>query len=254
MALRSLKAGAALDEAAKPAHTRRALCFQATGFPSISISSDLDRLAWWARTFAHEQLPYAVKLALDATAADAAADVTKAQASAFDRPTAFTQRAWSVWRASKAKLEARVFAKDAQAKYLRWQVAGGDRAPNRRALRLPTAVQLDAHGNIPRGEIARLVQLAKAGKRLTKKRGAKLGVSSKVDLMYGEPGDGRPAGIYKRVGSGDQQRLVPLVVFPQRSARYTARLPIEAIVRGVVRARFAAHFRSAWAQARSTAR
>ena len=223
-------------------------------FPSISISSDVDRLAWWARTFGHEQLPYAVALAINGVAKDAAQELEAQQRTIFDRPTSFTQRAWSVWRADKRRLESRVFAKDAQAKYLHWQVAGGSRQPTRRALRLPTAVQLDAHGNIPKGEITRLVAAAKAGKRLTKRRGQRIGVSSKVDLMYGEPGDARPAGIYKRVGQGDSARLIPLIVFPQRAARYQPRLPMERIVRQVVRARFASHFSLAWTEARRTAR
>lgn len=223
-------------------------------FPTISVRSDLDQLAAWAIRMGSDQLPYATSVALNAVAKDAADAVTREMPRELDRPTSFTMRAWSVWRASKNNLTAAVFAKDAQAKYLRWQVAGGSRAPNRKALRLPADIKLDAFGNLPRGEIARLVRLAQAGKRVTRRRGERIGVSSKLDLFYGDPGNGMPPGIYKRVVQGERHILVPIIVFPAQPARYTPRLPLASIVQREVKARFPTRFAEAWRLALRSAR
>jgi len=85
-------------------------------------------------------------------------------------------------------------------------------------------VQLNQYGNIPAGLIRQLVARAKAGKRATKTQARRFGVSQQLDLFYGEPGDGRPAGIYKRIViSSTRHQLVPIVVFPKQSARYTTK-------------------------------
>lgn len=223
-------------------------------FPTISVKEDIDSLARWARFVASDQLPFATALALTQTARDAADAVTAALPDYLDKPTPFTRRAFRVRRAEKRNLTASVYAMDAQAQYLFWQVEGGVRQPTRVAQKLPTAIKLNEFGNIPKGEIARLIQLAQAGKRLTKARGARLGISSEVDLYYGDPGNGMPVGIYKRVVVGSQHKLIPLVVFPKRGVHYAPRLPMRAIVERTVRARFAARFSAALDQALRSAR
>ena len=222
--------------------------------PVISVSHNLRQLADRAKSIAADQLPFATALALTTTAREAADEVTRRMPRYLDRPTPFTMRAWRVARATKRDLTATVYAMDAQAAYLRWQVAGGDRAPARVALKLPVDIKLDQFGNIPRADLKRLIALAQQGKKLTRVRGAKLGISSKVDLFYGDPGHGLPVGIYKRVGNDGAHHLVPLVVFPRPAAHYKARLPLREIVSDVVRARFASNFGAAMAQARRTAR
>lgn len=223
-------------------------------FPSISIKHDLDEVARWARRIAADQVPFATALALTRTVEQAAAELTRELPRALDKPTPFTLKAWSIRRATKIDQTAVVFAKDAQEQYLQWQVFGGDRAPNKKAQRLPTAIKLNEFGNIPRGEIKRLVKLAQEGKRLTRARGAKLGISNKVDLFYGDPGNGMPPGVFKRVVHGNTHQLVPLVVMPQRAVHYKARFPMRDIVLRVVRSRFAANYAEAWAQALRSAR
>lgn len=223
-------------------------------FPTISISSDLEKHARWARFMAADQVPFATALALTRTAQDAEKELTAELPRQLDKPTPFTMRAWGVSKATKKALTAAVYAKDAQAKYLRWQVYGGQRAPARVSQKLPTAIKVNEFGNIPKGEIARLVKLAQEGKRLTRARARRLGVSNQVELFYGDPGEGRPAGVYKRVQQGAEHHLVPLVVFPRVPAQYRPRLPMQAIVERVVRARFGANYRDAWAQALRSAR
>jgi hypothetical protein len=223
-------------------------------FPSINVKHDIDRMGQWALAMAAEQLPFATALALTRTASDAANELTRELPKHLDKPTPFTMRAFSVARADKRTLTAAVFAKDAQAAYLRWQVDGGSRPPSKVAQRLPNAIKLNDFGNIPRGEIARLIKLAQAGQRLTRARGRRLAISSKVDLFYGDPGNGMPPGVFKRVVQGTEHKLIPLVVFPKQAAQYKARLPMHAIVERVVRDRFPANFSAALDQALRSAR
>jgi len=179
----------------------------------ISIKIDTSGLERQLKALANDQVPYATAVALTRTAQDAAKELNAELPKHLDNPTPFTRQAFTMRRATKRDLRAVVLAKPAQAKYLQYQVHGGSRAPNKKAQRLPSQIKLNAFGNIPRGEIVRLIALAKAGKRLTKAKGRKLGVSSKINLFYGDPGNGRPPGIYKRVVNGEQQMLVPLIVF-----------------------------------------
>lgn len=220
----------------------------------ITVKVDAARLERRLQAIAGDQVPFATALALTNTARDCSKALTEELPKHLDNPTPFTLKAFTIERAEKATLRARVFAKDAQGRYLKWQIDGGDRAPSRKLQRLPAEITLNAYGNLPAGEIKRLVALAKAGKRVSKARGAKVGVSSKVDLFYGDPGGGRAVGIYKRIVKGDQEFLVPLVIMPQGPVKYRPRFPAEQIVRGTAARVFPERFREAMRRAVSTAK
>lgn len=167
----------------------------------------------------------------------------------------FTRQAFYFTRADKQRLMAEVGIKRLQAEYLGYQVQGGERRPKRQALRLPSVVQLTGQGNLPAGTIGRLIARAKAGKRTTKAQAKRFGVSSELDLFYGDPGDGRPVGIYKRVViSATKHQLIPVVVMPKRSARYTVRFDFHGLARRKALAAFEPALRRAWARALATAR
>lgn len=202
-----------------------------------------------------DQYPFAVATALT-RAVRAARDAMPREAdAAFDKPTPFTRSAFYFVPATKLRLLATVGVKDIQARYLVWQVQGGRRQPTRKALRLPAVVQLNEYGNLPRGIIRQLVARAQAGKRATKTQARRFGVSQELDLFYGEPGDGRPAGIYKRVPlPGSKNRLVPVVVFPSVPAQYEARLDFYGAAARVVSATFDRALVEAMARAKATAR
>lgn len=203
----------------------------------------------------HPQFQFAAAKALTDTMRAVREAMPAEVESALDRPTSFTKSGFFMQGANKAKLEASVGIKDRQAEYLKYQVEGGNRAPKRQALRLPAVVQLDGAGNLPAGTIRRLIERARAGKRATKAQGRRFGVSAQVDLFYGEPGDGRPAGIYKRVPMGDgRQRLVPIVVFPRQEARYERRFDFYGYAERIVTRTFSVTFESAWAEAIRTSR
>lgn len=220
----------------------------------ISVKVDISGIERRAQFLHQDQVPYATAVALTRTAQDAASALNAELPRYIDRPTSFTQKAFTQHRATKRDLQAVVFAKDIQAKYLRYQVFGGERAPNKKAQKLPSNIKLNEFGNIPRGEIARLIAFAKAGKKLTKARGKRLGISSKLDLFYGDPGNGRLPGIYKRVVQGERHILVPLIVFPAQKVHYKPRFPMCAIVQRVVDQRFRTHFATALREATATAR
>lgn len=221
----------------------------------ISIKVDISGLERMAQMLHSEQVPFATAVALTRTAQDAANELNTVVPRYIDRPTPFTQKSFTQSRATKRDLRAVVFVKDIQAKYLRYQILGGNRAPDKIANKLPSTINLNEFGNIPRGEIAKLIALAKAGKRLTKARGKRLGISNKLDLFYGDPaGTGMPPGIFKRVVNGDRNILIPLVVFLKKPAHYKPIFPMREIVQRVVQQKFAINFKIAFADAIKTAR
>ncbi len=215
----------------------------------ISLTSNVDAVLGEVRRL-HPQWKFAAALALTRAAAATRAELPAVVEAVLDRPTPFTRAAFAFTPARKDRLEASVYIRPIQAEYLRYQVEGGTRRPKRIALRLPAVVDLTEHGNLPAGLIRALVARARAGKRATKSQARRFGVSSAADLFYGDPGQGRPAGIYKRVPAGaGRERLVPVVVFPRRSAVYQARFDFYAEAGFRFEPAFPAELERAWADA-----
>lgn len=148
--------------------------------------------------------------------------------------------------------------RDKQAAYLRWQIEGGTRAPTKKALRLPSAIKLDQHGNLPKGIIQKLIAVARKESKMAKRTSRRIKVSNKLDIFYGDPADvgGHkfPPGIYKIVKQGNRQQLVPLIVFPQQSARYKPRFKFREMAERTVAEVWAREFDKAFAEAMRTAR
>lgn len=205
-----------------------------------------------------KQVRYAAAVALTKTAkkvSDAMPSVMERQ---LDRPTSFTKAGMRIERATPDKLTAVVTFKDRQKSYLKWQIEGGTRAPNRKALRLPSAIKLDQYGNIPKGVIAKLVAVARKESKLAKRTSRRIAVSNKLDLFYGDPkdvgGHKFPPGIYKIVKQGAREQLVPLIVFPQQSARYKPRFNFVREGEAIVQREWRSTFDQALADALRTAR
>jgi hypothetical protein len=203
----------------------------------------------------HPQFRFAAALALTESVKAARDAMPGEVESVFDRPTAFTKGGFFIEPARKDRLQASVGIKDRQAEYLQYQVQGGTRQPKRQALRLPSVVQLNEYGNVPAGLIKSLINRAKAGKRATGAQSRRFGVSQAVDLFYGEPGDGRPAGIYKRVVvSALRHELVPIIVFPKQPARYERLFDFHERAERIVVRSFEPALASAWQRALATAK
>lgn len=181
---------------------------------------------------ARRQLPFATSVALNDTAKDIQKNETRRLSKRLDRPTPFTKRAYGVRRATKRRLEARVFVKPIQARYLEKQEDGGLVRPKGRALLVPHKARVNKYGNLPRGAVKRMVANPK--------------------VFSGTPKGGRRGpGLYER--QGRNKRLVRLITYT-KSARYRPRLGFKQSARKTAIARFPVHLQralvKAWASRR----
>lgn len=224
-------------------------------------------------TQAGQQVRNAAVQALNWTAADARDEVQREMRRVFDRPTPYTIRGVGVWRATAADPIARVGLKDAAGKgtaaadFLLPQVYGGARGVKRfeRALQrigaLPagwvavpaSGAQLDAYGNMNRGQIVQILAAlqafgeqgykanmdAKGRARLAK--GSKRSYGREYVVSHGRGwrhGTGSwkhgrnqhlPAGVWMRQGGGLGTSLRPVLIFV-RGAQYKPRLQFHRVV------------------------
>ena len=221
----------------------------------ISVTSNINEVLGFNANLSR-QFPFAVARSLTDVVKLAADKMPSEMENIFDKgATDFTKRGVYIVPARKDRLQAEIGLKEQQAKYLAFQVEGGSRQPTKQALRLPSVVQLNDYGNVPAGLIRQLIARARQGKRATKRQAQRFGVSQQLDLFYGEPGDGRPAGIYKRVAlSATKHQLVPIIVFPKQAARYERKFDFYGIVQRTVVASFDDRLASNWRDAMATAR
>lgn len=199
--------------------------------------------------FTSKQAPFTIAKALTRVAMRAKDNANKSTNQFFDRPNAFTQRAFRFQSANKRTLTAMVFAQDLQARYLRFGIQGGVRrikgfekkfggdtnADDRAGAALvPTKnIRVNASGNVPLSTLKR--------------------ISSQPNRYFiGKPkGGNRPEGIYER--HGRNQRLKALMIFKQ-PPRYRKRLPLEDVVAKTVQRHFGNELQVAFADAIRTAR
>lgn len=193
----------------------------------FSVKHDLDRVAREVEARFQRQIPFAAAKALTQTAKDVQRAVTDQLPTIFDRPTPFTQRGIGMTWATKANLTSRVFIKDVQAGYLRMQVTGGVEKPKKVALVVPSGIDLNSYGNIPRNKIKALL--------------------NRKDVFSGRVrGVG---GIWQRVNG----RLKLLVAY-EPTATYRKRFPFGAIASQTIERRILPNFRAALAAAIGSAR
>ena len=202
-----------------------------------------------------KQVSFAASKALNATGKKVSEAMPVEIERALDKPTPFTKKGVRVLKyANKAMLETTVGFATAQAKYMAYQVEGGERNPGPGGLKLPAAIKLNEFGNIPKGVISQLIAVARKERGLKKATSKRVKVSAKVDLFYGDPTDhkGRvfPRGIYKVVNGA----LIPLVVFPQKVAQYRARFDFQGKAKVVVDREWQRQFDAALADALRTAK
>lgn len=206
----------------------------------------VDQIVANFRDAAANQIPFAVSLALNKTAADiAAAEKTHASA-AFDRPTPFTLNAFGTSPSNKHDLVASVFVKDIQAKYLAVEVDGGPRgfktfeerfasegAPQ---MMMPGAVApRDQFGNVSKDKIVQIAQALKQGKS---------------SYFIGKPkGGNRLPGVYVR--DQENKKISPLMI-ETAAASYQPRLKFHEVAQGTFASKFQQNMLDAWDRAIST--
>lgn len=170
---------------------------------------------------ARNQVPFATSMALSETAADVRDAETARLDRVIDRPTPFTRRAYGMRRATKRRLEARVFVKPIQARYLKTLEGGLVRTPRRRALVTPAKIRKNKYGNMARRAVPNAL--------------------AKPNVFSGTPkGRAGVPGIYQR----RRGKLVKLASYVRR-ARYAPQLNFERSAARLARAAFPANFERA---------
>lgn len=218
------------------------------------------------------QVPFAMLQAVNQTAFEIRGAWAQAMPQVFDRPTPLTLGAVLYRKATRQKLEATVYLRDeafkgnAPAKYLLAQVEGGPRRRKAFENRLTAAhilpagmfavpgrgAKLDAHGNLPGGQVqAILSQLGaqfdplnnqtatSAGRRRRRerKRGERNG-----DYFVPRKASRLPPGVYQRVSTGFGSALRSVLHFVSKAPTYRRRYRLEDLARAEFDRRFAGNF------------
>lgn len=237
----------------------------------ISIKDTIMDSTAWLDSVQIRQVPYAVARAINATAKDSLEAIKREMISVFDRPTPYTLNAFRIQYATKQNWTAIVEPKNRAAnaipadKYLAPEIEGGSRNLKRfeRALvavgAMPqgyravpgAAAQLDAYGNMSRGQIVQILSFFRAfpemGYRsnMTNTDKAKLqkGTRAKTGFAYfvGRPGNKLPLGIWQKFYLGHGTAIKPIVIFVSH-ASYHAIFNFNEITQKVVETKFGAHF------------
>jgi hypothetical protein len=226
----------------------------------ISVQSTIAQVMPKLEQFTSRQAPFTIAKALTETAKHVRKAMGEATPTAFDRPTPFTRNAFAFLPARKDKLQAVVFAKDKQARYLKFQVQGGGRRVKGFEKRFAGEGQADEQSGLQHMvPTARIRKNAYGGVSLAtiKSISANLNTSGKAGRYFiGKPkGAGQNAsrgyGIYARVNNN--KRVEALMVFANQP-QYKKRFDMTAIGGRVVNAQFEAELRKAWDYALRTAR
>ncbi len=210
----------------------------------------------------------------------AQAEVVARMRTAFDRPTAYTLKSTRIEPAKPDSLTARVAIKDRTSNngtlpedYLFPQVYAGARkvkrfernmryagvlAPNGFAV-LGKYMPTDAAGNLPRGEMQRILTATKtafdpAQRRTDSRRSRKNAKNAPyfvagldaISIVGGELVRSKRSrlqpGVYKRVGRG----VLPVLIFTKGAPNYRTRLQFETVAREAAEREMPAAFQRAW--------
>lgn len=189
----------------------------------LSIESNIAELRRELRGFQHEQLPFAVSMALNEAGADLIEENKRNLASSFDNPTRWTLNAFRLQRSTKARLVASIRRKDMVGRrhYLEVQAKGGGRAEvgferkfGAGFIAAPKA-RRDGFGNIARAELRRIIAQTGGGAAPSSRRGAALFVVAKGSRL-------KP-GVYQRRGKS----ISRLLAFDAKAPSYRKRYDFE---------------------------
>lgn len=226
----------------------------------ITVQSNIAQVLPKLEQFTSRQAPFTIAKALTETAKHVRKAMGEATNTVFDRPTPFTRNAFAFLPARKDTLTATVFAKDKQARYLKFQVQGGGRRVKGFERRFGGEGQADEQSGLQHMVPTRNVRLNSYGGvslATIKAMSRNLNSSGKAARYFiGKPqgagqNAGRGYGIYARVGNN--KRLEALMVFANKP-QYRKRFDMTAIGGRVVNAQFESELRKAWQIALRTAR
>lgn len=123
----------------------------------LAFQVDLSQLSKGFDDVTRRQLPFAMSLALTATAGEVGIEWQDEMVSVLDRPKPFTLNAVSVKPARKSDLRSTVYLREIAAEYLEPFVEGGPHfLGKKQAILAPKNVGLNRYGNLPRNKVATL--------------------------------------------------------------------------------------------------
>lgn len=246
----------------------------------INIKSIIKQLA----DIKDKQLPFATSLAINRTAQKVKEKEVKEIIDVFDRPTPFTLNSVFIKPSNKNNLTAKVSIKDTAfngapaAKYLKAEIAGGERRLKRYEVALRSigvlpdgyftvpgeAATMDVYGNMSVAQIRQILSFFKANRDVgsisnsTDKTRSKLARSTKsrrgISYFVGRGGNGKlPLGIWQKVFSNFGTAIRPILIFVE-SARYESIFDFEYVAMTTVDKEFDGEFIKAWEFAQRTAK
>lgn len=211
------------------------------------------------------QLPFATAVALNRTAQNVKDAEITAMKAAFDRPTRFTLNSLFIKPAKKNRLQAVVWVKDYASKAApptRWllpEVMGGNRSakrsetllsarsilPSGKALMPGKGVRLDAHGNISRGMMQKILSgLGAQGDKLANSTDSRRSEGNRKRFFVLGKGSGA-IGIAERKG----KRSIAMVLAFGKSPSYGSRLDFYGVASRTITRRLPQHLRAAMGEA-----
>ena len=208
---------------------------------NINISTNISSVTKALNAFGKNQIPFAASRALNDVAFHMSRKVMpkKSNDTFAGGATAFTKRGFKYKKSNKRNLTAEVFIDTAQEKYLKFQISGGNRFPEKRSIIVPTSnTKLNRYGNITRATYSRIIN--------DKKKFFK-------GIPRGRTGKSNE-GIWERYGNNKNIRIVARYV---DKAQYEPLFPFGKIGERVVFSRnqgFADRFRVRLQEAKRTAR
>lgn len=211
----------------------------------MDVTLDTKAFADDLRRLEQRQIPQAIAWALNDAAKDVLDHVQSRMDVEFDRPTRFTKNAFMVWRATRARLEAKVQERPSVGRrhYLKVQEHGGPRGQTgiegllSRNLAydgilqsvIPTSGQrfggakLDSFGNWSTGERNKVLSALRSQRDGSANETAASRARSRRRATYFIPArGGLVPGVWRRDGPDDIP--VPVLWFSDRAPVYSARL------------------------------
>jgi hypothetical protein len=216
-------------------------------FVALGIKGNLGPLHRAMIDLRAKQVPFAMSLALNDLAKGVRGVEIDELDATFDSPTPFTENAYRIEVATKARPIAIVAAKDIQAEYLEPYVVGGPRSlGNKRGMLAPRNVALNKYGNLTRGKIASLRGKPNVFIGPVKTRSGKV-----INGVWQRPGRGA-----RRDGSsGTKGRTgLKLLIQFEDTTEAPKRLPFEQVARQYIDRNARPAFEAALRRAIATAR
>lgn len=126
----------------------------------IKVKIDAEKVIGKLGSIAGKQSPFAISRTLNQLAYNIARkEMPKQAQKTFEGgATAFTRRGFKYAKSTKRKLSAFVFVDKKQSEYLKYQIEGGTRRPEKKALLSTTASsKLNKYGNFTRNTVSKMI-------------------------------------------------------------------------------------------------